>query len=128
MSRKFVNTRSTKALRDYFALPERPPTSATLAFACPEILRCLRREYFCTFFRGLEEENWRMGEEVGREGEGRLLLGPVTPTIQYGFPIPTNPYLYNDNESLRRVAQWIQFLKENLTSHYIWPAHMILLF
>ena len=30
MSRKFVNTRSTKALRDYFALPERPPTSATL--------------------------------------------------------------------------------------------------
>ena len=86
------------------------------------------REYFCTFFSGLEEENWRMGEEVGREGEGRLLLGPVTPTIQYGFPIPTNPYLYNDNESLRRVAQWIQFLKENLTSHYIWPAHMILLF
>ena len=30
LSRKFVNTRSTKALRDYFALPERPPTSATL--------------------------------------------------------------------------------------------------
>ena len=32
MSRKFVNTRSTKALRDYFALPERPPTSATLQY------------------------------------------------------------------------------------------------
>ena len=30
LSRKFVNTRSTKALRDYFVLPERPPTSATL--------------------------------------------------------------------------------------------------
>ena len=97
-------------------------------FACPEILRSLRREYFCTFFSGLEEENWRMGEEVGREGEGRLLLGPVTPTIQYGFPIPTNPYLYNDNESLQRVAQWIQFSKENSTSNYIWPAHMKLLF
>ena len=33
MSRKFVNTRSTQALRDYFAPPERPPTSATLDHA-----------------------------------------------------------------------------------------------
>ena len=37
LSRKFANTRSTKALRDYFALPkspespESPPTAATLA-------------------------------------------------------------------------------------------------
>ena len=30
LSRKFANTRSTKALRDYFAHPESPPTSATL--------------------------------------------------------------------------------------------------
>ena len=30
LSRKFANTRSTKALRDYFALPKSPPTSATL--------------------------------------------------------------------------------------------------
>ena len=30
LSRKFANTRSTKALRGYFALPESPPTSATL--------------------------------------------------------------------------------------------------
>ena len=32
LSRKFANTRSTKALRDYFALAERQPTSATLRF------------------------------------------------------------------------------------------------
>ena len=32
LSRKFANTRSTKALRDYFALPESPPTSATLVY------------------------------------------------------------------------------------------------
>ena len=30
LSRKFANTRSTKALRDYFALAESQPTSATL--------------------------------------------------------------------------------------------------
>ena len=30
LSRKFTNTHSTKALRDYFALAESQPTSATL--------------------------------------------------------------------------------------------------
>ena len=30
LSRKFANTRSTKALRHYFALAESQPTSATL--------------------------------------------------------------------------------------------------
>ena len=30
LSRKFANTRSTKALRDYFALAESQPTCATL--------------------------------------------------------------------------------------------------
>ena len=30
LSRKFANTRCTKALRDYFALAESQPTSATL--------------------------------------------------------------------------------------------------
>ena len=52
LSRKFVNTRSTKALRDYFALPERPPTSATLIY-CDIIyyaLYPLVKSVMCVFF------------------------------------------------------------------------------
>ena len=37
-SQRFANTRSTKALGDYFALPERPPTSATLPFSTSDTL------------------------------------------------------------------------------------------
>ena len=36
MSRKFTNTRSTKALRDYFALAESQQTSATLVLLSPD--------------------------------------------------------------------------------------------
>ena len=46
LSRKFANMRSTKALRDYFALPESPQTPATLSSSSsssPLCLECICR-------------------------------------------------------------------------------------
>ena len=67
LSQKFANTRSTKALRDYFALPESPPTPATLL----RILQLVELIYFDSLILPLSK-NFFLEQLIFNERKGEV--------------------------------------------------------
>ena len=93
LSRKFANTRSTKALRDYFTLAESQPTCATLGSSSIKNLRkvtcgCVHRfvglerkaaYIFCIFSCICISICWRLGGP--KRGTGGILLFRCTHSL-----------------------------------------------